>query len=350
MLATAVVVSAWLGNARAEAARVGSSPALAADASSWPVPEAFPSTTTPRSSRLVFGGRLRCTASVSSQVQAGQEMKVKFVLRNVSKHRVTGIFFGTWGEGLGDPSLVLTAPDGITFDTALFGGGADTSIFPALPHALRRGAKQAAVVGVVVRWGGPLQVIPTCEKKALPALVVPVVAPGPPSDANAAIAEVVAASGHLLDQCRPQTPGVPVDGQINPPDGSVPPMSAQCSVSLASEGQFWLAQVLVLSPPGLSGVSIGWPYETLITRPMSDAPYEAVAWAFVVTRDVAIPVVAGDEFGTTSSEQVASWMWTPAGWQGGGPAVCSGESSIWGAAGDLSPGPQIWFISACPAP
>ena len=272
-------------------------------------------------------------------------MKVRFVLRNVSKHRVSGIFFGSWGEGLGDPSLVLKAPDGTTYDTnTVFG----VSIPTARPHTLRRGAKQIFEASVAVRWGGPLRVIPTCEQTTLPALRVSVVAPGPPSDENTAIAEVVAAAGHLLDQCRPRTPGVPVYGQIDPPNGNVPPMSAQCSVSFGSEGPFWVAQVLVLSPPDLSGVSIGSPYETLPSPPTSSSPYEAIAWEFVVTREGAIPVVAGDEFGMTSSEQVADWVWTATGWQGG-EAGCPGVAAT-GEGFNLTPGPQIWFISACPAP
>jgi hypothetical protein len=345
MLAATLLLSAWLGSSRAEAARFGSSPDLASHAS-WLEPKASSATTTLRSSRLVFGGQLRCTATVSSPVRAGQPMQVRFVLRNVSKHRVRGIYFGGWGEGLGDPSLVLNAPDGTTYNTnAVF----EVSIPSSLPHSLRRGAKQTSVASVAVRWGGPLQVIPTCEKKTLPTLSVPVVAAGPPADDNAAIAEVVAAAGHLLDQCRPQMPGVPVNGEINPPSGSVPPMSAQCSVSVGSEGSFWVAQVLVVSPPDLSGISIGSPYETLPFLPMSDSPYEAIAWEFVVTRGNAIPVVAGDELGMTSSDQIADWLWTPTGWQGGGAPECPGVTSL-GYSANLTPGPQIWFISACPAP
>jgi hypothetical protein len=58
----------------------------------------------------------------------------------------------------------------------------------------------------------------------------------------------------LLDRCLPQTPGVPVDGQIDAPSGSAAPMDAQCSISLVSEGGFLDAHVLVLVPVGLTGV------------------------------------------------------------------------------------------------
>jgi hypothetical protein len=52
------------------------------------------------------------------------------------------------------------------------------------------------------------------------------------------VSDVVAATGHLLDRCRPQTAGVSVVGRIDPPSGH--------------GGGFFVAQVLVLetSRPG----------------------------------------------------------------------------------------------------
>ena len=264
-------------------------------------------------------------------------MRVRFVLRNLSKHPVKGVIF----ESAFGPTAVLRAGDGTVYDPdqAFF------AISPPVsrPQTLHRGAKLVAWASVLIRWSGPLQVTPECVGKPLPVLQVGVTAPGPPSDEAAAIAEVVAAAGHLLDQCRPQTPGVPVEGQINPPSGSVPPMSAQCSVSLGSEGSFWVAQVLILSPPGLSEVTIGSPYETLASTTPPSPPYEAIAWEFVVTRERAIPVVASDEV-AASYELTASWVSTPSGWQGGGETFCPPPG--WGGHGiGLTPGPQIWLIS-----
>jgi hypothetical protein len=165
---------------------------------------------------------------------------------------------------------------------------------------------------------------------------------------SAAVGEVVAAAGHLLDQCRPQTPGAPVDGQIDPPSGNAPPMDAQCSVSLSSEGRFLVAQALVLIPPGLAGVQIFQPYETLwpITRivPLTASPpYEAIAWEFVVTRYEAIPVAAATMDAVNSSKQTApAFYWNGTSWQSAGDGTCGGEMFAWGGIG-----PTVEFISAC---
>jgi hypothetical protein len=172
-------------------------------------------------------------------------------------------------------------------------------------------------------------------------------APWPRPDQSGAVDEVVAASRHLLDHCRPQTPGFPVSGQIDPPSGDALPLSAQCSVSISREGTFLVAQVLVLSPPGLAGVQIFQPYETLWSRfPLgltSSPPYEAIAWEFVVTRDKAIPVAAATLAATNSSSQlVPLFTWNGSGWRAEGTAPCGGTGFAWGGTG-----PDLDFISAC---
>jgi hypothetical protein len=68
----------------------------------------------------------------------------------------------------------------------------------------------------------------------------------------------------------------------------------------------------------------------------------------VVTRDRAIPVIAGSEWATTASEQTTGWGWTGSGWQSAGPPFCAGYPG-WGEAFGFSPGPFIEFISTCPA-
>jgi hypothetical protein len=337
-------LSAWLGSPQADAAAMGSDPAVASSAPSLAT-QSWPSTETLRSSRFLSDGRLRCTATVDSPVEAAEEMSVTFVLRNVSKHRVKGVGFDRFA---GYPSLVLKAPDGTTYNAPVHWGDVLSHL---RPRTLRRGAVLTAAVSVVVRWDGPLSVVPECEGKPLPTLLVQVLAPGPPSDQSTAIAEVVAAAGHLLDQCRPQTPGVPVEGQINPPSGNAPPLSAQCSISFSSEGSFWVAQVLVLTPPGLSGLSIGTAYETLSYPPplSTPPPWEAIAWEFVVTKDVATPVISASESATTASNGVIEWGWTPTGWQSAGPGGCVGYPGG-GYSFGLTPGPFIQFFLTCPTP
>jgi len=75
-------------------------------------------------------------------------------------------------------------------------------------------------------------------------------------------------------------------------------MDARCSISVSSEGTFLVAQALVLIPTDLTGAQLYQPYETFwpidnpFPEPLSDSPYEAIAWEFVVTRERAIPVAA----------------------------------------------------------
>jgi len=242
----------------------------------------------------------------------------------------------------------LKAADGTTYNTgALF--EAFPGIPPPIPRKLRSGATMhLGPVDVPVRWRGPLQITPDCLGTALPVLRVGVAAPWPRPNESAVAGEVVTAAGHLLDHCSPQTPGVPVYGQIDPPSGDAPPMSAACSLSVSSEGTFLVAQVLVLIPPGLPGVQVFQPYETLwpIDRAVAlpaKPPYEAIAWEFVVTRDRAIPVAASTLAATDSTGQTAPFFFfNGAGWQLDGEGSCGGTGFAWGGTG-----PYIEFISAC---
>ncbi len=294
------------------------------------------------SSRLVLGGRVRCTATVKSEVQAGQALRVKLVLHNNSKRAVK------YSSGIFAAGVTLKAADGTTY--ASDGDLVGVPVPPPLPAAIRRGATVTLRrIAIPVRWGGPLQITPNCLGKALPVLHVHVNAPWPRPDQSAAVDEVVAASRHLLDHCRPQTPGFPVSGQIEPPSGDAPPLSAQCSLSISREGTFLVAQVLVLSPPGLAGVQIFQPYETLWSQfPLgltSSPPYEAIAWEFVVTKDKAIPVAAATLAATnSSSQQVPYFTWNGSGWTASGTGACGGTGFAWGGTG-----PDLDFISACSA-
>jgi hypothetical protein len=319
-------VFAWLGGGRASASEV--SPLTAVHSSS-----------------LILGGRVRCTASVDSEVQAGQPLSVKFVLRNISKRSIKfyGGFNTTW--------LVVTEADGTTYDTRV----PDEGVIPPGPVPIKirpRARLRLGSVGLPVRWSGPLQITPDCFGRSLPSLGVAVTAPGPPPEEGTAFGEVVAAAGFLLDNCRPQASGVPVDGQIDPPSGTAPPMSAQCSLSMTSEGTFWVAQILVITPPGLQGVAIREPYELFEppygfggSSPFPPAPFEAIAWQFVVTADGPVPVAAAGVLAMTGSatQSAPSFGWNGTTWQEGG-LPCGGEGS-W--EGGTYPG--IAFISACPA-
>ena len=179
------------------------------------------------SSRLILDGRVRCTATVAGSVQAGSPLGLTFTVRNVSR-RPAKVLLGRGGEW-----LVVHAADGTTYDTRV---PLRDEIGPlVLPTTLPPGTtKTVSYIGkyLFVRCSGPLRVTPGCGTTALPALTVAVDTPGPPPDERTAVAAVVAASGHLLDHCRPEEAGVAVQGQIYPPRGNTPPMAATCSVTL----------------------------------------------------------------------------------------------------------------------
>ncbi len=327
LVALTLGLSAWVGTERAGVARAAGPPL-------WPPTE--------QSSRLLLGGRVRCTATVTPQVDVGHTVNVTFTLHNISKHAVT---VRLWVFSAG---FTLNAADGTTYNTAAL-YEAFPGIPPPSPRKMRRGATlHLPGQRVTVRWTGPLQITPACLGKPLPVLHVGVSVPWPRPVESAAVGQVVAAAGHLLDHCRPQTPGVPVDGQIYPPSGNAPPMDAQCSVSLSWDGDLLQAQVLVLVPPDLSGVEVFQPYETL--WPISNflplaasPPYEAIAWEFVVTRYRAIPVAASTLDATTSSSGTApGWAWNGTGFASAGNTSCGFTEFSGGGTG-----PALDFISAC---
>jgi hypothetical protein len=295
---------------------------------------------TVNSSRLILGGRIRCTATVSRSVQAGSPLGVTFAVTNVSSHTVKVLLAdgGLW--------LVVKASDGTTFDTRVplrneLGG-------IAFPTPIRAGAtRKDPLIGKYLpeRWRGPLRVTPGCGTTALPSLTVAVKAPGPPPDEHKAVADVVAASGHLLDRCRPKQAGVAVRGQIYPPSGNTPPMSATCSVSLQRDGRFLVAQALIVSPPGLGYAHVDQPYEDLSVH--HAVPYEAIAWEFVVTKHGATPVAAAEADATKPANRMAPDVsWTSAGVRrlGSGSSRCGGSGGSWGGTG-----PTVEFISVCPS-
>ena len=328
-LALVIAVSVSVGGQRANAA-----PSTGA--------VAWPSRATTRSSRLIHHRRLVCTAVVTSPVRVGHVVRVRFTVRNRSRRRVkiyTGIF---------SRSFVLTAADGTTYDTfapyeALPG------IPPPFPRMIRPGRTfNLGSIGVAVRWPGPLVIKPSCLNAELPPLRVQVEAPWTRPDPTTAVAEVVGSTGHLFDHCLPQTSGVPVVGQIDAPRGAAPPMDAQCSITISSEGPFSVAQVLVLIPADLSGVQVYQPYETLwpidhFAELATPPPYEAIAWEFVVTPSRAIPLAASEMSATNSSKHsVPSFSWNGKKWKSDGGSSCGGYSYSWGGTS-----PEIEFISAC---
>ena len=288
-----------------------------------------------KSSRLILGGSVRCTATATTPVEAGQKLGVTFAFRNVANHAVK-VGLAPW-----QVRFVLRAGDGTRFDT-------NTLVSPTIPYIpptkLSPGTTKAvAGVGslVRVRWQGPLRITPLCGQTRLPTLRVGVIAAGPPANGEKAVADVVAAAGHLFDHCRPQRAGVPVRGQIDAPDGNSPPLNASCSVSIQPAGQFWLARALVLSPPGLHYTNVSRPFVRLVVKRGRNA--EEVVWEFVVTKNGATSVDSAEADASKGADRMATfWSWTGSDWVKSGDGRCGGFGSGGGGAR-----PSITFVSVC---
>jgi hypothetical protein len=290
------------------------------------------------STRMLLGGTVRCTASAETAVSAGHDLGVTFTLHNVSKlpadlHLSYG---GVW--------VVVKSPDGTTYDTRVplenaSGPGAG-------PISIRPGAtvRQRLLPDLRVRWTGPLRITPGCSLVASGPLRVTVKSPGPPTDATTAINAVVAASGHLLDHCRPRASGVSVVGRIDSPDSSAPALRARCSIDLRREGDFDVAQVLILTPPGLHGIRVEQPYEALTGASAANRNREALAWQFVVTRDGATSVSSA-HFETTrpGGRMAHGWFWSSSGPKTTDDFRCGGSG---GGSGNAN-GPEVVFASVC---
>lgn len=296
---------------------------------------------TVHSSALIFHGRVRCFVSVGTPAQLGRDIRVRFRYRNVSSHAIR-VDFQNQG-----PWLVIKGSDGRKYDTRV--GMFFPSTGPVPPRRIAPGkAVTATLLPLRARWSGPLQITPGCNETSLPKVEVAVAQTVAPTSPAAAVATVVAASGHLLDQCRPLAPGVPVDGVLVAPHGAAPPMRARCSVRLVRGRGFYLAQELIVSPPGLQ-VRVGQPYDGLTWPRRQNRNTEAVAWEFVVTRGVARTVASSAIYTTkrVKHRHAPAWDWVGSGPKGpsDGGGICWGSGSSGSSWGGF--GPTVVWVSAC---
>jgi hypothetical protein len=286
------------------------------------------------STRLILHGRVRCTAAVTTPVQAGQPLDVTFAVRNVSS-RAVNVSLAPWGFW-----FVVRSSSGTTYDTRRL----TPFSVPYIPPTKIRPGETKTVHGIParVRWSGPLRITPGCDISPLPAVRVAVTAPGAPRDGRAAIADVVAAAGHLLDRCRPDRPGVAVVGRIYPPSGNAPPLHARCSIAIHPERGFDVADVLIVTPSSLRDARVVQSYASVVVR-RHPGTYEAIAWEFVVTGGRAISVASSMQDASRTGRGMApDWTWTGSQWQGPGGSRCGGSGSAYGPGG-----PDVEFISVC---
>jgi hypothetical protein len=288
-------------------------------------------------SRLIFGGAVRCTATLKTPVRVGQELGVSVSFHNISKQAVNvrPAYGGQW--------VLVKSPDGTTYDTRVPLENELLLEPPAIP--IQPGATATRQLrNLRVRWAGPLRITPGCDLTAAPAVRVAVTSPGLPPSETAAVNDVVAATGHLLDHCRPRTSGVSVVGQIDPPSGNAPPLQARCSISLQREPGFYVAHVLVVAPPDLRGVHIQQPYETLSGASIQNGNTQAIAWEFVVTRQGATSVNSAMQASSRPGGHLArDWLWSSSGAKESVGMQCGAGS---GGSGNAD-GPNVTFVSVC---
>ena len=144
------------------------------------------------------------------------------------------------------------------------------------------------------------------------------IAPAGPAPADdAAFADVLASTGHMLDGCLPTTPGVAVTGRIKAPNVRAA-LPVRCSIGLRHEQGFDVAQVLVFSPANLQGVRLAAPYEQFHGWPKWNTNAEAIGWEFMVTQGGARSVdsVTIDSTKRVRHRHALSGRWTPSGWAG----------------------------------
>lgn len=287
-------------------------------------------------SALILGHTVRCAATLTTTVQAGHELGITFTFRNVSKRtaKVELGYGGMW--------VVVKSPDGTTYDTRVPLENERGPYIPPTP--LAPGATKTEHLRYLrVRWEGPLQITPGCGLTQLPPVRVAVTSPGLPSSATAAVNEVVAASGHLLAHCRPRTPGVSVVGRIDPPSGTAPPLQTRCSIGLRRERGFYVAQLLIVTPPDLTGVHLDPTYEALTGPDVRNENTQAIAWQFVVTQRGAMSIYSASNESVRSGGGVApDWTWSRSGPHAAGNGKCG-----FGGGGFGPSGPDVYFISGC---
>jgi hypothetical protein len=289
------------------------------------------------SSRLVKDGHIRITAAVKAHVPAGKFLSVSITFTNISKQpRKIQLADNEY--------VVVHTSNGTKIDSRIafpYGIGG-----PVPPTKLKPGKSVTVYADLRVLWSGRFAVTPGWWVFPLATLHSRVTTPaGPAPSDDAAIADVVASTGHMLDNCLPTTRGVAMTGRIKAPNVRAA-LPASCLILLRHERGFDAAQVVILSPPDLKGVHVRKQYEDFKGRLKWGTNAEAIAWQFMVTGDGAKSMdsttIASTK--TVRHRQVPEGRWTASGWAGHvGRYSCGGE--------DFDPsgaeGPLIAVVSNC---
>ena len=148
-----------------------------------PAPPAGTDITAGSSYRLVLGGRVVCTATVTQPIQPGSKIPLTISLHNVSGSAVRA------SVAEGSMWFVVKAGDGTTYDTRTALRDEDPVGGPHRPPVtiVAGATKTLPTPRVLVHWSGQLQITPGCEGKRLPDVFAQVAKRGAPPDDETAI-------------------------------------------------------------------------------------------------------------------------------------------------------------------
>jgi hypothetical protein len=284
-------------------------------------------------------GTLLCTVTAPAVVDPGDPLGLEFAIENVTDRTRE---FSTQGA----VSYVLTAADGAVYDSET-ARQALGIIGPIIPRTeIAPGATWRSVADpLIVRWGGPLTLTPTCLDTVFPALTIDIAVPGSTPTVAEAIERAADTNGALLGMCMPLESGQPTLGTIQPPTPfKVPDMSASCSARVILHDGFAVVRMTIVTPPREEGVAgVADPYYR-ISIPNDGRPIEVIVWDIVVTQDRA--TVAGGQVQSRTAlgdGMAPDWSLNGSGWEEPEATNCGVETSAGG------PG-YIEFINACPSP
>jgi hypothetical protein len=330
-VASVVVVAASITGVRS----VGrSSPPILRPA---PSSSTTPASGSPKSVSLRVG-ELECTASIKSDaVRPGYPTGLVFTLRNVGNT-------STETRGFTEGNVrVLDRRGAVLWDT--YSSLPPHSRPAPLPITIEPD-KQTSIttVDTVVRWTGPLRLVPLCgglhgDAQEMPPIDVNVTVPATVLGRADALDRVLRRTGGIFDACRPAPDGSWTTGSIAPPDGSMSfsPLGARCRARMEERGGFWDVTLFMVSPPDAPSVSFP---EAGFPRLPTNLPMSVMQWEFVASADTAAQALAISNSQTRAGPGTSvTFSFEDGRWTQSSSGICGAQSD--------GTGPFIEWYSRC---
>ncbi|MDP9341957.1 MAG: hypothetical protein M3Q23_07610 [Actinomycetota bacterium] len=350
----AVVVAAGGLAAAIVSLHPSSPPAATAPTTAPPSPESPPPSATPVSVTVhAQGFPATCTATLaSSQVRPGDSVSIAYSVQNGSDRTLYAGRFDPFDATFGR-LRVEDRSGSVLFDTQTRHFGQEGP-GPTPPQPLQAGdSMELSSESVVVRWAGPLRLLGSCpaveqSTSGSDPLMWPAFAPfdltvipeGPAPEAHAAMARAVAATGGLLNSCRPGPNGEPTDGILYAPAiGSGAPLRFQpvplettCWADVRPGPGFVDITLFFSSPRGTPPPAPSGP--TGIPSLGPGRPAEVGRWEVVVTPSSAVTAEFPRSIGRSPDGGDIDYAFTDGRWEIDGTGC---------GAGSFFAGPVVFF-------